>query len=103
MWAWQGRIRGDIGKDRPVAEWLETSLSVRGVLGLITGPVKSDIVANGSPIPVCCHVYGLFYSSDGRVVRASASKAVDLGLIPSQVKPMTVKLAFTASLLDAQH
>ena len=28
-------------------------------------------------------------SSDGRVVRAPTSEAVDLGLIPSQVKPMT--------------
>ena len=42
-------------------------------------------------------------SSDGRVVRASASRVVDLGLIPSWVKPMTLKLVFTASLLDAQH
>ena len=44
-----------------------------------------------------------FISSDGRVIRASASGAVDLGLIPSLVKPMTLKLVFTASLLDAQH
>ena len=36
-------------------------------------------------------------------VRASASGAVDSGLIPSPVKPMTLKLALTASLLDAQH
>ena len=43
-------------------------------------------------------------SSDGRVVRVSASKAVDLGLIPSVVKPMTtLKLLLTVSLLDAQH
>ena len=42
-------------------------------------------------------------SSDGRVVRASALRAVDLGLILSRVKPMTLKLVFTASLLDAQH
>ena len=42
-------------------------------------------------------------SSDGRVVRASASLAIDSGLIPSRVKPMTLKLVFTASLLDAQH
>ena len=42
-------------------------------------------------------------SSDGRVVRASGSGAVDLGLIPSRVKPMTLKLVFTASPLDAQH
>ena len=42
-------------------------------------------------------------SSDGRVVKASASGAVDLDLIPNRVKPMTVKLIFTASLLNAQH
>ena len=28
---------------------------------------------------------------------------VDSGLIPSRVKPMTLKLVFTASLLDVQH
>ena len=33
--------------------------------------------------------------------RASASGNVDAGLVPSQVKPMTLKLIFTASLLDA--
>ena len=31
------------------------------------------------------------------------SGAVDLGLFPSRVKPMTLKLVFTASLLDAQY
>ena len=45
----------------------------------------------------------LLQSSDGRVVRASASGAVDLGLIPSRIKPMTLKLVFTAFLLGAQH
>ena len=35
--------------------------------------------------------------------RASASGAVDSGLIPSPVKPMTLELAFPASLLDTQH
>ena len=34
---------------------------------------------------------------------ASASGAVDFGLIPSRVKVMTLKMVFTASLLDAQH
>ena len=34
---------------------------------------------------------------------ASVSSAVDLDLIPSRVKPMTLKLIFTAFLLDAQH
>ena len=33
----------------------------------------------------------------------SASGAVDTGLIPCRVKPMAVKLVFTASLLDAQQ
>ena len=34
------------------------------------------------------------------MVRASASEYVDWGLILSWVKPMTLKLVFTASLLD---
>ena len=42
-------------------------------------------------------------SSDDQAVRASASGAVDLGLIPSRVKPMTLKLVFTVFLLDAQR
>ena len=45
-----------------------------------------------------------FNSSDGRVVKAYASGAVDCGLLPSRVKPMTLKLAFAvASLIDAWH
>ena len=36
-------------------------------------------------------------TSDGRVVRASASGAVDSGVIPSRVKPMTLKLLFINS------
>ena len=47
--------------------------------------------------------FHVFDSSDDRVVRAYASGAIDLGLIASMVKPMTLKLVFTASLLDAQH
>ena len=39
----------------------------------------------------------------GRVVRASASGNTYSGLIPSRVKPMTLKSVFTASLLDVQH
>ena len=47
---------------------------------------------------------GLNYnSSKGGVVKASASEAVDLGLIPIRVKLMTLKLVLTTSLLDAQH
>ena len=37
------------------------------------------------------------------MVRTSASGTVDCGLIPSRVKPMTLKLVCTASVLDAQH
>ena len=52
---------------------------------------------SGSNRTSCC-----INSSDGPMVRASAAGAVDLGLIPSRVKPMTLKLVFTATLLDAQ-
>ena len=41
--------------------------------------------------------------SDGRVRRAIASEVVDLGIIPSPVKPKTQKLVSTAFLFDAQH
>ena len=39
------------------------------------------------------------FGSDDRVVRASASGAVDLVLIPSPVKPITLKLVIAASCL----
>ena len=53
-------------------------------------------------------LYSRYYAkacnnSDDRMVTASASGVVDLGLIASQVKPMTLKLLFTAFLLDPQH
>ena len=34
--------------------------------------------------------------------RASVSGSVDLGFAPSRITPMTLKLVFTASLLDVQ-
>ena len=37
------------------------------------------------------------------MVRAFGSGALDAGLIPSRVKTKTLKLLFTAFLLDAQH
>ena len=41
---------------------------------------------------------------DGVVVRASASKSVDLGFIPLvESHQKTLKMASTASLLDARH
>ena len=42
-------------------------------------------------------------SSDGREVRASASGAINSGFILSRVKSMTLKLLFTAFLLDNQQ
>ena len=44
-----------------------------------------------------------FNSSDGQVVRASASEAAYSAFIPSRVKSMTLKSVFTASVLDVQH
>ena len=38
-----------------------------------------------------------------RVNRASATKTIDTGSIPGRVKPKTIKLVFTASLLDVQQ
>ena len=59
---------------------------------------------------------GRFNSIDSAVIISSVSEviglqdftvsgagAVDLGLIPSRIKPTTLTLVFTASLLDAQH
>ena len=37
------------------------------------------------------------------MVKASASGAVEFDLIPSRVKPMTIKLLFTAFLFETQH
>ena len=50
-----------------------------------------------------CFITGISSSSDGRVRGAIASEVVDLGMIPSPVKPKTQKLVLTASLLDAQR
>ena len=50
-----------------------------------------------------CFITMISSSSDGRVRRATASEVVNLGIIPSLVKPKTQKLVFTASLFDAQH
>ena len=46
--------------------------------------------------------FSLHYHN-GLVRRAIASEVVDLGIIPSPVKPKTQKLIFTASLFDAQR
>ena len=54
-------------------------------------------------LPCDCQGILNHLNEDGRVVRASASGAVDSGLIPSRFKPMTLNLVFTAPLLDAQH
>ena len=55
---------------------------------------------NGSLVKICNNI---FYS-DGLVVnRASASRYVNLGLFPRRVKLMTLKLVYTALLLNAEH
>ena len=68
-----------------------------GHLILLNVKVNTSIFSELSSLPL------VVTRSDGLVVRASASGAVDPGLIPSRVKPVTLKLLFTASLLDAQH
>ena len=50
----------------------------------------------------CC-IAMISSRSDGRVRRVIASEVVDLGIIPSPVKPKTPKLVSTAFLFDAQH
>ena len=45
----------------------------------------------------------LFNNSDGRVDREYAARAVDSSLIPSLVKPMTLKLLLTASRLTLSN
>ena len=48
-------------------------------------------------------ISNLSFVLDGSVDRVSASEAVDRGLIPSWVKFITLKLVFTAALLDPQR
>ena len=50
-----------------------------------------------------CFITMISSSSDGRERRAIASEVVDLGMIPSPVKPKTQELVFTASLFDAER
>ena len=50
-----------------------------------------------------CFITMISSSSDSRVRRAIASEVVQVGIIPSLVKPKIQKLVFTASLFDAQH
>ena len=81
----------------------------RSVLGIGSGAVRFLTTAEYATYRYLRCVVNVMllsyyaYSYNGRVVRAFASVAVDFGLIPSRVKPMTLKLVFTASLLDAQH
>ena len=48
-----------------------------------------------------CFIKVISSSSDGQVRRVIASEVVDLGMIPSPMKPKTQKLVFTASPFDA--
>ena len=60
---------------------------------------SSWICGRGKVVVVLCEIKQLRW----RVVRASASGAVDFGLIPSRVKPVTLKLVVTAFLFDVQR
>ena len=73
-----------------MADWLEKFTSPKLRIAKQSSQIKIKSICNMD-------------SSGGRVVRASALGAVDLGLIPTQVKPMTLNLVFTASLLDVQQ
>ena len=48
-----------------------------------------------------CYIAMISSRSGGRVSRAIASEVVDLGIIPSPVKPKTQKLVSTTLLFDA--
>ena len=61
------------------------------------------LACHAKPLCLLAECSAIYFFVDIRVVRASASGAVDSGLISSRVKPMTLKLVFTASLLDVQH
>ena len=50
-----------------------------------------------------CFITMISSRSVGRVRRAIALEVVDLGMIPSLMKPTTQKLVLTASLFDAQR
>ena len=65
-------------------------------------------VVNFSICEVSNHRPGSLVGKDVRQLRWPSGierlcRAVDSGLIPSRVKPLTLKLVFTTSLLDAQH
>ena len=77
------------------------------VLGQRRNHPPSPTVARATPAMVIVEqdsaVSGYLTAQMAEWYRASVSLAVDSGLIPSRVKPMTLKLVFTASLLDVQH
>ena len=64
---------------------------------------KSSIIPTLETLLEVSRKYLRFNSSDGRVVKASAAVILDSGLIQSVLKPMTLKMLFSASLLDLQH
>ena len=57
------------------------------------------------PDVLCIFQYKQFNMQpiSGRLDRASAAKTIEPGSIPGRVKLNTVKLVFTASLLDVQY
>ena len=89
----------DIGQISCVFVWQVVYDTLRGGLGIFREESKNRISSYLAVLGL--KKYRKPTLSDGRVLRASASGAVDSGLIPSRIKPMTFKLVFTASLIDA--
>ena len=65
--------------------------------------IRKNVLALATSHSQTIFIIRFYNISDGRVVRASASGAVNAGWIPSRVKPVTLKLVFIAFLLDAQY
>ena len=97
----------DLPNVRPKPRTLSGSRRAKRLLVSAKDGFISNITPGQSrkklPTPVSMNLFKNFEklcSSDGRVVRASTSGAVDASLIPSPVKSMTVKLIITAAVLD---
>ena len=84
-----------------MSEQGELKDDVRGVKALVR-ETKMESRQHANVRQILHHTL-FICTSDGRIVGASSSGAVDSGLIPNGIKPMTLKLEFTASVLEAQH
>ena len=81
---------------------IEVNFEFRDVCFRVLVRHKTTLASSSLLPDTDLHFYLMFVLPDGRVTRASASGAVDLGLITSRVKPMALKIAIHSFLLDAQ-